>query len=173
MVSIPKQEKIKFFFRWTFFGALAIPFSYIASLWVLLSIHGFFGLGMDDWGTHLSNTLMTIGAGIALGLHVGIFQFIMHRLFLGEYFRSPFYWVVSLMIGYVLTELLIAPLLMELDVVRGQINIWNWDNPFPEAAIFTLSGFIIGLLQWPVLKRYFKVFALYLHRLCTSLPDIM
>jgi hypothetical protein len=152
MSTNTNQEKFQFWIKWTLLSALIIPLSYIISLIAVLIVHGAFGFTMDDWGTHLSNTLMLIAGGAVLGFGTGILQ----KMLLKERFTIPSFWVYSVIIGFVLAELIAGIILWRLDILRGQLNVVNSNNPFPEALIFASAGLIIGLFQWTVLKRYFK-----------------
>lgn len=126
--------------------------SYFLGLILLLLVHGLFGFTMKDDGTYLSNTLMHVASGAVLALGTGILQ----RVLLKKYFNVSFLWVLSLIIGFILAELLAGLVLWKLEIYRGLINVFNNTNHFPEAAIFAMAGLISGVLQIRLLKPYYR-----------------
>jgi hypothetical protein len=146
------MKKYKDYAKWTLHHTWAILVSYIISIVVLLIIHGSFGFSMNDDGTYFSNTLMHIGSGFILALGTGILQ----KELLKKYFPISFFWVLSLIIGFVLAEILAGIVLWKLEIYRGLINIFNNTNHFPEASIFALAGLISGILQFRLLRPYYK-----------------
>src|SRR5512136_2993782 len=146
------MKEFKDYVKWTLHHTWAIAVSYLISMIVLIIIHTSFGFTMKDDGTYLSNTLMHIGSGFVLALGTGILQ----KELLKKYFHVSFFWVLSLIIGFVLAELFAGLVLWKLEIYRGMINIFNNTNHFPEAAIFALAGLISGILQFRLLQPYFK-----------------
>ncbi len=63
---------------------------------------------------------------------------------------------MSIIIGFVLAELLAGIVLWKLEIYRGLINIFNNTNHFPEASIFAFAGLISGILQFRLLRPYCK-----------------
>ena len=96
------MNEFKNYTKWTLHHSWVILFSYLISIVVLIIIHGSFGFTMNDEGTYLSNALMHIGSGIVLALGTGILQ----RELLKKHFHVSFFWVLSLIIGFVIAELL-------------------------------------------------------------------
>ena len=146
------MKEFKDYAKWILHHTWAILVSYIISIIVLLIIHGSFGFTMNDEGTYLSNTLMHIGSGLVLALGTGILQ----KELLKKYVHVSFFWVLSLIIGFVLAEIIAGLVLWKLEIYRGLINIFNNTNHFPEASIFALAGLISGILQFRLLKPYYK-----------------
>jgi hypothetical protein len=138
--------------KWTLHHTWAIIVSYLISMVVLLIIHGSFGFSMNDNGTYLSNTLMHIGSGLILALGTGLLQ----KELLKKYFQVSFFWVLSLIIGFVLAEVLAGIVLWKLGIYRGLINVFNNTNHFPEASIFAFAGLISGIFQFRLLKPFYK-----------------
>ena len=146
------MKEFKDYANWTLNHTWAIVVSYIISVVVLLLIHGSFGFSMNDNGTYLSNALMHIGSGIVLALGTGLIQ----KELLKRYFPVSFFWVLSLITGFLLAELLAGIVLWKLEIYRGLINIFNSTNHFPEASIFALAGLISGILQFRLFKPFYK-----------------
>lgn len=151
--NIMKENKE--YAKWILHHTWVIIASYIAGIIVLLLIHGAFGFTMNDDGTYLSNTLMHVGCGIVLAFGTGILQ----KEILKKYFPVSFYWVLSLITGFVVAELIAGLVLWQLEIYRGLINIFNTTYHLPEALIFALAGLISGSMQAAYLKRYYnKIF---------------
>lgn len=146
------MKEYKDYAKWTLHHTWAILVSYIISMAVLLIIHGSFGFSTNDNGTYLSNALMHIGSGLILALGIGILQ----KELLKRYFPISFFWVLSLIIGFVIAELLAGIVLWKMEVYRGLINIFNSKNHFPEASIFAFAGLISGILQFRLFKPFYK-----------------
>jgi hypothetical protein len=146
------MKEYKDYLKWTLHHTWVICISYLIGSIVLLIIHASFGFTMNDNGTYLSNTLMHVGSGFVLALGTGILQ----KELLKKYFHISFSWVWSFIIGFVLAELLAGILLWKLGIYRGLINIFNNTNHFPEASIFALAGLISAILQFILLRPYYK-----------------
>ncbi|HOI78608.1 MAG TPA: hypothetical protein PLI30_03270 [Petrimonas sp.] len=138
--------------KWTLHHTWVILVSYSISMVVLLIIHGFFGFSMAEDGTYLSNAVMHIGSGFVLALGTGTLQ----RELLRKHIQMSFFWVVSLIIGFVVAELVAGIVLWKLEIFRGLINIFNTDVHYPESLIFALAGLIAGIIQFRLLKPYYK-----------------
>lgn len=145
------MKKYNDYIKWTLHHTWIILISYLISMIALLFIHDAFGFSMAEDGTYLSNTIMHIGSGFILALGTGILQ----RELLKKYIRISFLWVVSLIIGFVVAELIAGIVLWKLEIYRGLINIFNTDVHFPESLIFALAGIITGLIQFRLLKPFY------------------
>jgi hypothetical protein len=146
------MKDFKDYINWILHNTWSILLSYFASIIVLLLIHGSFGFTMKDDGTYFSNSLMHICSGSVLALGTGILQ----REFLKKYIYVSYLWVLSLIAGFVLAELIAGYVLWKLEIYRGLINIFNTSNHLPEASIFAFAGLISGILQFRLLRPYYK-----------------
>ena len=146
------MKEIKDYSNWILHHTWVILASYITSIFVLLIIHGSFGFSMNDDGTYLSNSLMHFGSGLVLASGTGILQ----RKLLNQFVYVSFFWVLSLIIGFVLAELIAGIVLWKMEIYRGMINIFNTTNHLPEALIFAFAGLISGILQFRLLRPYYK-----------------
>lgn len=121
----------------------------------MLLIHGAFGFTQNDWGTPLSQTLGHIAAGGVLGLAVGLFQ----RSYLKKLFDVPALWIYALIIGFIVIELISGIILAQMGINRGEIKFFEYKTPgHPpgESLIYALAGLVAGIIQWPILNRYFS-----------------
>ena len=148
------REKLHFWTNWTLFNLLILILGYIVGGIALLIIHGAFGYKMDEWGTPLSQTLGHIAAGATLGIAVGLFQ----RSLLKRLFNISALWVYALIIGFVLAELVSGIILSQMGINRGEIKFFEYEapgNPPGETIIYAIAGLLTGLIQWPILSRFF------------------
>ncbi|HRY33875.1 MAG TPA: hypothetical protein P5531_12985 [Bacteroidales bacterium] len=140
------------FSRWTLHHTWVIFVSYFLSIVALLFIHDAFGFSMADDGTYLSNAVMHVGSGLILALGTAWLQWEL----LHQHISLSVFWVWSLMIGFVLAESVAGIVLWKLEICRGLINIFNTNVHYPEALIFALAGFIAGMIQFRLLKPFYR-----------------
>jgi hypothetical protein len=155
MTVTTNKEKVHFWTTWTLLSPVIIILGYIIGGIALLLIHGAFGYNQYEWGTALSQTLGHIAAGTVLGLAVGLFQ----RSFLKRLFNVPVLWIYALIIGFVVIELISGIILSQLGINRGEIKFFEYHKPgYPpgESLIYATVGLMTGLIQWPILSRYFS-----------------
>lgn len=146
------MKELKNYAAWTFHNTWVTIFSYIFSKFVLLFFHFTFGFSKAEDGTYFSNALPMCIMGFVLALGTGILQ----RELLKEYFKISFFWVLSLIIGFVIAESIAGIVLWKMEIYRGLINVFNKDVHFTESLIFGLAGLISGILQVRLLKPYYN-----------------
>jgi len=143
--------KIQFWISWTLLSFFIIPVTYMISLIVVLLVHGAFGFGQMEGGTYLSQTVMQMAGGAVIGLGTGLYQ----RFLLKTVFHVSSSWIVTLVIGFAVTELIVCIILWQLGMNRYELRFIEF-KPLPEALFFASAGLIIGFLQWRILRRYFS-----------------
>lgn len=130
-----KEEEIwnkKFWLRWSLSHLAGIPVIYVVSLFAVLIVHGvIFDFSMTEWGTPLSQTLMQVAGGFVLAAGAGIMQFIL----LKKLFKVNFFWVLTLIPGFIAGELIAGAVLWQLGLNRGELRFIEF-KPLPEALIF-------------------------------------
>jgi hypothetical protein len=146
------MSKLNNWMSWTLLGTLIIPICCFIGLIVELIIHGSFGYTMKDDGNYLSNAIMAIGGGAIFGFGIGTLQ----KLQLRNYIKLSNLWVLSMIVGFTLAELIAGVILWKFNIYRGLINFLNNDSHYTEALIYALAGFITGILQYRLLKPFFK-----------------
>lgn len=146
------MKEFKDYAYWTLHHTWAIVISYFVGGIVGLIIFGSFGYTMKDDGSYLANSLGSIATGSILAFGTGFLQ----KELLKKYFPISFLWVLSLIIGFVLAELLAGIVLWKLEIYRGLINFFQNTNHFPEASIFAFAGLISGILQFRLFKPFYK-----------------
>ncbi len=145
------HKKVQFRMTWTLYSLGIIPLSYMVSLIVVLLVHGAFGFNQMEEGTYLSQTVMQMAGGAALGLGTGLYQ----RSLLRKVFNISPSWIYSLMAGFAVTELIVCLILWQLGINRSELRFIE-SNPVPEALFFAGAGLITGLFQWFLLKKHFS-----------------
>jgi predicted membrane protein len=151
MPVITKQEKFRFWKKWIFQHTWAIPVSYLASLIVILIFCAIFGISMKESGTQLEQLVMQIAGGSVLGLGIGLIQ----RLILKQVFNVQRFWIWSVVIGFIIAEAVTGFICWRLKINRMELRFIEL-NALPESLIFAFAGLLIGLLQWSILRKYFR-----------------
>ncbi len=151
MTAISKQDKLNFWLKWTFLSFGYIPLSYVISLIAVLLVHGAFGFNQMEGGTYLSQTLMQIAGGAVIGLGTGLFQ----KSLLKTVIKVTSSWIYTLVIGFVITELVVCIILWQLNLNRWELRFIE-SNPLPESLIFACAGLTVGMMQWQILRRHFS-----------------
>ncbi len=151
MEPLTNREKIIFWKDWTLLSSGIITLSYLLSLIAVLLVHGAFGFNMKEWGTPLSQTLMQMAGGAVIGLGTGLYQ----KSLLIKLFDVKSSWIYTLITGFVVTELITGLVLWQMGLNRGELRFIEF-NPLPESLIFACIGLLTGILQWPLLKKYFS-----------------
>lgn len=149
--------KTRFWIQWTLLSAAIITTTYLVSLIVVGIINDAFGFDMQSWGTPLSNTVMQIAGGAVIGAGTGLYQ----KLMLQKQFRVTPAWIYTIILGFVLTELVAGIVLWQMDLIRSQLRFIEHD-PLPESLIFAFAGFLTGLFQWFILRKVFTNSALWI-----------
>jgi hypothetical protein len=151
MPVITKQEKFRFWIKWTFQHTWAISVSYLASLIIILICCAIFGISMNEFGTQFEQLVMQIAGGSVLGLGTGLIQ----RLILKQVFDVQRFWIWSVVIGFILAEAVTGFICWQLNINRMELRLLEL-NALPESLIFAFAGLLIGLLQWSILRKHFR-----------------
>jgi len=151
MLLTTKKEKVRFWRNWTLLNALVLIFSYIISLFVMLLIaETIFGFSADEWGTPFQQTVISIAAGIVIGISIGFTQWRLLR----KVFNVSSFWLYSVAIGFIIIELIAGIILWKLDINRGELNFIEGD-PYSHAIILAITGLLISIIQMPLLRNHF------------------
>ena len=146
-----KQEKFRFWRNWTLLNALVLIFSTIISLIVmLLFAEVIFGFSIDAWGSSFEQIIIAISAGAIIGFSIGITQWLLLR----KRFSLSSFWLYSVAIGFILTELIVGIVLWKMDIIRVELSFIE-NNPLPHALILAITGLLTGLIQMPLLRKHF------------------
>ncbi|NNL02350.1 MAG: hypothetical protein HKP39_08765 [Eudoraea sp.] len=152
MTIATNRKKLQFWTNWSLLSMGIITASYIVSLIAVGIVGmGIFGITYDEWGTPLANTLMHMTGGAVIGLGVGLYQ----KALLKKIFKVTSIWIYTLILGFVITELLTGIVLLQTEFVRGQLRFIEF-NPLPESIIVSIAGLLIGFLQWLILRKSFS-----------------
>ncbi len=146
-----KKEKVQFWRKWTLINALVLIVSYVVSGFVLLFIAGsIFDNSIDEWGSPFEQTVGQIAMGIIIGFSIGITQWRLLR----KLFNVSSFWLYSIVLGFIIVELIAGIILWKLDINRGELSFIEF-NALAHALLLTITGFIIGIIQMPLLKKHY------------------
>lgn len=145
------KEKFRFWRNWTLKIALVLIISYIISLLVMISIaENIFGFSMDEWGTPLQQTVLSIAAGIVIGISIGFTQWRLLR----RVFNVSVFWMYSVAIAFIIVELIAGVILWKMGINRGELSFLEGD-PLSHAFILAITGLLVGIFQLPLLRKEF------------------
>jgi len=158
MLPTTKQDRFRFWRNWTLFNSLGLFIGYIISF-IIGAIMAFkvFDLSKEEWGSPLEQTISYMVSGAIIGLCIGLTQWLLLR----KRFKLSSFWVYSVAIGFIIAELIIGFVLWKLNINRGE-HTFIEGKPVTHALILTFTGLIIGLIQLPMLKRYFSEVAYWI-----------
>jgi len=145
-----KSNKIKFLRNWTLLNAAFFVIGYILVIIFGIIMMEAFHLTEDEWPSPLEQTIWQIGNGILIGGSIGFIQWRLLR----KSISIPSFWIYTVPTGIILTELIAGIILWKMGINRGEFSFWE-NNPLPHALLVAIYGFVIGLIQLLILRKYF------------------
>jgi hypothetical protein len=146
-----KTNKFRFLRNWTLLNAGFFIIGYILVIIFSVLIMDASNLPKNEWGSPFLQTIWKIGEGIILGCTIGFIQWRLLR----ESFNISSLWIYLIPIGIVFTELIAGIILWKMGINRGEFSFWE-NNPLPHALIASIYGFVIGLIQLPIIRKHFS-----------------
>jgi len=146
-----KKEKFRFWRNWTLLNALVIILLYPIGGIIVLLISEAMGYSNDQWAPPFEQTIMLIIFGALIGFGIGFVQ----RLLLRKVFNVSAFWIYSVAIGFILTELIVGIVLWKMDINRGELSFIEF-NALAHALILAITGLLIGLIQLPLLRKHYS-----------------
>jgi hypothetical protein len=104
----------------------------------------------DEWGSPLLQTLWQIGNGILIGTSIGFIQWRLLR----KIYSIPASWIYLVPAGIILSELIVGIFFWKMGINRGEFVFWE-NNPLPHTLIATIYGLVIGIIQYPIIRKHF------------------
>ena len=147
MYPTAKREKRKFCVNWTLYNSAAFILSSIVAFFVLMAIRGAFKIPYDEPGTTFQDTIAGIGGLAVVGLGLGVAQWSLIR----KKLKVSSLWLYSLAIGAVVAQVLLGIIDWKTDIVKS----FGEDNLIGGTIYITIIVLFIGLVQLPLLRRYF------------------
>ena len=144
-------DKMKFMRNWTFLNAAFFVIGYILLLLFSVIMMASIDLPKDEWGSPLLQTVWQIGNGILFGSSIGFIQWRLLR----KTFSVPKSWILLVPTGIIITELIVGIFLSRMGLNRGEFTFWE-NNPLPHALIASIYGLVIGLIQFPLIRKQFS-----------------
>ena len=140
----------KFLRNWTLLNAAFIVIGYILMLLFGILMMEVTKISMSEWPSPFEQTIWQIGNAILFGSSIGFIQWRMLR----KTYSISSSWIYLVPAGMVLTELVAGILLWKMGINRGEFAFWE-NNPIPHALIATIYGLMIGLIQFPTIRKHF------------------
>ena len=144
-MSLNNKDKIRFWRNWTVLNAAILIIAYPICFVIGLSLAD----SMTEWGTHYEQTRDMIIYQSVTGFLIGIIQW----LILKKIYSVSSLWISTIPIVVIVVEVIAGLILTNLDINRGELTFLEGD-PYSHTIILGITGFFIGVIQLPLLKKY-------------------
>ena len=144
------KNKVRFLRNWTLLNAGFFVIGYILIIVFGILKMEIFHLSKDEWGSPLLQTMWQIGNAMIIGISIGYIQWRMLR----KTYGVSSSWIYLVPAGMILTELMAGIMLWKMGINRGEFAFWE-NNPLQHALIATIYGLVIGLIQFPIIRKHF------------------
>jgi len=146
-----KKDKKNFLIRWILLTSIILPVGAIPGYILNLFIHGKMGYSISDVGPPLLQTLEYCIWITILTATVSFIQWII----LQKQFKISSFWILACVLGGVIGELLSGIVLWKMGINRADLGPAQGGSIFTEVIIFLFSGTLIGLFQYPFMRKNF------------------
>ena len=151
-MTLIKVAKIKFFVIWTLWSTLLIPAGVILGGLVGLGVSAGFGYGYDGGEPPLVSIFVYCGWVSVIGTVISLNQWLLLRRKL----KISALWILACIGGFIIGETVVGLFLWKLEISRGDLGWAEGGSILAEALIFTFSGILIGLFQYPLLRKVYR-----------------
>ena len=151
-MTLIKDDKIKFFVIWTLWSTLLIPAGVILGGLVGLGISAGFGYGYGGGEPPLVSICVYCGWVSVIGAVISLNQWLLLR----RKIKISALWILACIGGFIIGETVVGLFLWKLEISRGDLGWAEGGSILAEALIFTFSGIIIGLFQYPLLRKVYR-----------------
>jgi len=145
------KEKIRFWRNWTLLNAAFVVIGYLLVIIVSILIMVALRLPENEWGSPLQQTIWKIGEGVIIGLSIGFIQLRLLR----KIFNVSSFWLYSIVIGFIMVELIAGIICWKLDINRGDLSVLEGDS-LGHSLVLSITGLMTGIIQFPLLIKHFK-----------------
>ena len=150
-MTLIKDDKIKFFVIWTLWSTLLIPAGVILGGLVGLGISAGFGYGYDGGEPPFVSTFVYCGWVSVIGAVISLNQWLLLR----RKIKISALWILACIGGFIIGETVVGLFLWKLEISRGDLGWAEGGSILAEALIFTFSGILIGIFQYPLLRKVY------------------
>jgi hypothetical protein len=147
-----KHEKLRFWMSWTILSAVFLPVGYFFGYIAGLFVNEAFGYTVYDTGSYLSQIIVYCAFGTVVGLVIGLYQW---GFFLKARYNVPPTWVLALVAGIVISEIISGLILWKFEINRSDVGYFQSGSQLMETLIWTFTGLLTGLLQFLVIRKRF------------------
>ena len=157
MVLKISDDKTRFFITWTLLSTFLIPIGAILGFTVNSNIHS--KLGYDGQiGPHFIQTVDYCIWISVVGAVISLKQWLLLR----RRIKVSSLWILACIGGIVIGESLAGIVLWELDINRADLSTYQRGSILAEALIFLFSGALVGIFQFPLLRRNYNKAGLWI-----------
>jgi len=158
MTSESKKEKTQFFKNWTGLITLFMFISGIVGFCAVMIINSALGHNNLETGTYLVETANYCAASSFIAAVIGLTQWLLLR----RKIKISSLWILACIAGILISESLAGFILWKLEINRANIGLLQGGRILPEILIFTFTGALIGIFQFPLLKRNYHKAGLWI-----------
>jgi hypothetical protein len=158
MTSNEKKEKLQFYARWTALIAALTFAGAIVGFIIALIISGIFGYDQLETGPYI---IQTAGYCAFVAIFATAISTTQWKLLLKEVGVSSL-WIFINIGGLVITEIIAGIILWKLEINREDLGFFQAGPPLPEVLIYVFAGALVGLLQFPLLRKSYHKAGLWI-----------
>ena len=148
------DNKTRLFITWTLWSTLLIPGGAGLGLLAAITFEGAFTNAYDGGEAPI---LLEIAIYCIIMSILGAIISLKQWLLLRRRIDLSALWILACVGGFIIVETLAGWILWKLGISRGDLGWAQGGSILAEALIFTFSGALIGLFQYPLLKKvYYK-----------------
>lgn len=146
------DRKTRLFITWTLWSTLLIPAGAGLGLLAGIAIDNAFAKDYDGGQTPvLLGTIIYCVCMSILGAVISLKQWLLLRKKIG----LSALWILACVGGMIIGELVAGWILWKLDINRGDLGWAQGGSILAEGLIFAFSGSLIGLFQYPLLRKHY------------------
>lgn len=148
-----KDDNIRFLVNWTLISTILIPLGAFLGGIVGLSVSAAFGYGYNGGESPIVITVVYCSWGTVMTVIISFMQWRM----LSKKIGLSYFWIPRSVLGIIIGESIAGIILWKLDIQRGDLGWAQGGSILAESLIFAFSGTLIGIFQYPLLRKsYYK-----------------
>ena len=147
-----KDNKTRFFLKWTLWSAFLIPGGAGLGLLAAITFSDFFA--NSYYGEDLPRSFEIANYWISMSI-LGTVISLAQWLLLRRNIRLSPLWILACIGGFIMGESIAGVILWKLEIGRADLGWAQGGSILAEALIFLFSGALIGFFQYPLLKKVY------------------
>lgn len=153
-----KKEKNQFFINWTGLITLFMFISATVGFIAVMIVNGILGYDYLENGPPFVETVNYCAVCSIIAVVIGLTQWLLLR----RKIKISSLWILASIGGILISESLAGLVLWKLEINRADLGLFQAGPILPEVLIFTFTGALIGIFQFPLLKKYYHKAGLWI-----------